>query len=570
MIICGLKLTHDGAIALLDDNELIFSIEMEKIDNNLRYTEILDTSIIENVLNDAGYSISDIDFFAIDGWGGTDQDSLALLPRLEISKDFNYLTAENHGEKYKLGVATYKENNIKDNILQELKFEGLKIGDNTVPYSSFLHVTGHLLSAYLTSEFYKNGESSYVLVWDGGMYPGLYYFDYNTKQIQNLGPIFLLIGNIYTIFSQHFGPFKVNGSFASDSLSIAGKVMAYIALGQVRKELFSIFDEIIESFYDKPMGLANTLAREFINHSSRQLYSDEDILCTFHFYIEKLLITKLKKKIERVDFNNRNLCIAGGCALNIKWNSAIRECGFFDGVYVPPFPNDSGSAIGVACAKLLSEVEVDNFKWTVYSGPEVKQSSIPEGWISRSFSIRELASLLHETGEPVVFLNQKAELGPRALGNRSIIESPKSHNAKSILNHVKDRESYRPISPICLEDKAMLYFDPGTKDPFMLFDHMVRPAYKEIIPAVMHLDGSARLQTINLKDNSVIHELLTEFERISGLPILCNTSANYKGSGFFPDVFSATTWGRVNYVWNNNELFEKVDKIKFATNYESK
>lgn len=564
MIICGLKLTHDGAIALIDGNKLIFSIEMEKINNNLRYTEIMDTSIIEDILADAGYAVSDIDAFAIDGWGGTDQDALALLPRLEISSDFNYLMAENKGVPYKLGVATYKERNLKHNVLEELKFEGLKIGAHTVPYSSFLHVTGHLLSAYLTSPFPEKGESSYVLVWDGGMYPGLYYFDYETKQVNNLGPIFMLVGNVYTIFSQHFGPFKVNGSFASDDLSIAGKVMAYIALGEVREDLFSVFDEIIESFYDKPMGLANILAREFIKRAESTQYSDEDILCTFHFYLERLLITKLKKKIERAGFSSRNLCMAGGCALNIKWNSGIRECGFFDDVYVPPFPNDSGSAIGAACAKLLSDVQIDHFSWNVYSGPGIRASSAHEGWVSKPCSIKELALLLKETAEPVVFLNQKAELGPRALGNRSIIGSPASPAMKAILNQVKDREGYRPISPMCLEEKSKLYFEPGTKDPYMLFDHMIKPEYQEVIPAVMHLDGSARLQTISMEDNPVIHELLSEFETISGLPILCNTSANLKGTGFFPDVLSATQWDRVNYVWNDNKLFEKVNKIKFT------
>jgi carbamoyltransferase len=563
MIICGLKLTHDGAIALIDNASLIFSIEMEKIDNNLRYTSITDTSLIEKILNDNGYSVNDIDHFVIDGWGGTDQDALALQPRLEIGPNHNYLLADNNGLAYKLGVAAYKERTLESNILESWSFQGLKIGDEDLSYSSFLHVTGHVLSAYCTSPFAEIGASSYILVWDGGMYPGLYYFDAIDKKIKNLGPLFLLIGNIYTIFSQHFGPFKVSGNFAKDDLSVAGKVMAYIALGKTKEELFDLFDEIIESSYDKPMGFANIFANAFMKRIDKNTYSDEDILCTFHSYLEKLLVSKLKKKIERFDFNNRNLCIAGGCALNIKWNSAIRNCGFFKDVYVPPFPNDSGSAVGVASAKLLSLAGISSLTWNVYSGPALRPSSLSEGWMERPCSVEELAFLLHTTNEPVIFLGERAELGPRALGNRSIIAAPVSPFMKNILNKIKDRESYRPVSPICIEEKAPVIFSPGSKDPFMLFDHTIHPAWRDKIPAVMHLDGSARLQTVSKQSNAVVYQLLAAYESLSGIPLLCNTSANYKGTGFFPDVYSATKWNRVNYVWCNNVVFEKEKKISF-------
>lgn len=563
MIICGLKLTHDGAIALLDNDRLVFSIEMEKIDNNPRYTSIQDTAVIEKILNDNGYAVSDIDHFVIDGWGGTDQDALALQPRLEIGATHNYLEADNNGLPYKLGVAAYKERTLTSNILEEWTFEGLKIGDHHLPYSSYMHVAGHVVSAYLTSPFAEVGASSYILIWDGGMYPGLYYFDAEKKQITNQGPLFLLIGNIYTIFSQHFGPFKVKGGFAKDDLSVAGKVMAYIALGTVKEELFPLLDKIIETSYDKPMGFANILANTFIRQIDRQQYSDEDILCTFHAYLEQLLILKLKKKIGRFDFNNRNLCVAGGCALNIKWNSAIRNDGFFDNVYVPPFPNDSGSAIGMACAKLMDLTGISSILWSVYSGPAVRSSPVLEGWIEKPCSLEELALVLHRTNEPVVFLNGKAELGPRALGNRSILAAPVSSVMKDILNEIKDREPYRPVSPICLEEKAAAIFFPGIKDPYMLFDHTIKPAWRDKIPAVMHLDGSARLQTVSNRDNKVVHELLTAYELISGIPLLCNTSANLKGTGFFPDVQSAAKWNQVNYIWHDNTLFEKKDKISF-------
>ena len=560
MIICGLKLTHDGSIAVIEHDKLLFSIEMEKLNNNPRYTAIEDTAIIEEILKDEGLSLSDIDKFAIDGWGGYDTDALAIQPRLTIGDNSNMLSALDNGEKFYLDVAQYREKTAGANVLERCEFEGLRINGKQFPYSSYLHVTGHITSAYCTSPFAQRNEDSYILVWDGGMFPRLYYFDARLKQVENLGPLFLFIGNIYTIFSQHFGPFKVSTGFAKDDLSIAGKVMAYIALGELKRELFPIFDEIYKTHYDKPMGFANVFAREFKKRISGLNYKDEDILLSFHIYLSELLVKKLEKKLSRPANvgRTRNLCYAGGCALNIKWNRDIRSSGLFEEVYVPPFPNDSGSAIGAACSEMINSLSLSALNWNVYSGPGLKAGKAIMGWEERNCSIEELAHLLYESQEPVIFLNRRAELGPRALGNRSILADPRSIKMKDILNTIKKREDYRPVSPICLEEKAKQFFDPGTKDPFMLFDQRVRMDCLQKIPAICHLDHTARLQTVNAEQNSEIAALLTEFEKLSGVPMLCNTSANYKGKGFFPDVESVIVWGGVNHVWSDFKLYSKV------------
>jgi carbamoyltransferase len=560
MIICGLKLTHDGAVALIEDNKLLFCIEMEKRKNNSRYTAIEETGLISTVLEEHGYRVTDIDYFAVDGWGGTDQDALALQPRLEIGERCNRLLVANQGESFKLDVAPYRERTLKHDILEEWSFSGLEIGSHRADYSSYLHAAGHVMSAYCTSEFAVRGESAYILIWDGGMYPRLYFFDPRTGKAENLGPLFLLIGNIYTIFAQHFGPFKVDGPFAKDNLSVAGKVMAYVALGEVRRELFTIFDDIYASCYDKPMGFANIFANEFKKRVQGRDYADEDILASFHLYLEELLIRKLEKKVQRTGSLSRNLCMAGGCALNIKWNSALRNSGIFRQVYTPPFPNDSGSALGMACCHMVRKGHHIALDWSVYSGPAIRQNGVASGWVSRPCSLQELAALLFHSNSPVVFLSGKAELGPRALGNRSILANPGCPAIKDHLNRIKNRESYRPVSPICLESKAPLIFDPGTPDPYMLFDHKVRDNWVEKIPAVIHLDGTARLQTVSPEQNPMVARLLEEYEALSGLPLLCNTSANFKGSGFFPDVYSASQWGRTDYIWSDGRLYEKESK----------
>jgi len=134
---------------------------------------------------------------------------------------------------------------------------------------------------------------------------------------------------------------------------------------------------------------------------------------------------------------------------------------------------------------------------------------------------------------------------------------------KDILNMVKKRESYRPVSPICLEDRAKEIFNPGISDQYMLFDHIVKEEWKDKVPAICHLDGTARLQTITEEQNQVIAKLLRCYEGLSNIPLLCNTSANYNGSGFFPNAESAMKWGRVNYVWHDNILYEKEVKTQF-------
>lgn len=566
MRICGLKLTHDGAVAIIEDGKLISSVEIEKIDNNERYSEIINVETIEAVVNKCGYDISSIDIFAIDGWGGNDAEELAIQPRLEIGERHNTLTINKRGRQMKLGIGQYHENCLQEDVAREWIFDGLMLNGEVFPYRSYNHLAGHILSAYCTSPFANRAESAYVLIWDGGTFPRLYYFDSVLKKIENLGPIFLLIGNIYTIFSQHFGPFKVVGNFAKDDLSVAGKVMAYVACGEKREELYGYFDSIYQECYSAPMGFANVFANEFKRRTDKRGFSDEDILRTFHEYLSDLIVEKLKKKIDRFGKKSGNLCFAGGCALNIKWNSAIRQSGLFDEVYVPPFPNDSGSAIGAACCARFVHNGQSSLKWNIYSGPQIVDNGSVRGWQSKKMTIKSLAKLLHETDEPVVILSGRAELGPRALGKRSIICTATCTDIKDILNKIKSRENYRPISPICLESRAEEIFDPGTKDPFMIFDHQVKQQWRERIPAVVHTDGTARLQTVSNNDNAMLYQLLGEYEKLSGIPVLCNTSANFKNRGFFPDAQSAMEWGRVNYVWCDGFLHEKIDKISFHSN----
>ncbi|PTB17279.1 nodulation protein NodU [Trinickia symbiotica] len=553
MRICGIKLTHDGAIAVVEEGKLVFCIEQEKRDNNPRYLAIDDLDVIEIILSEHGFRVEDIDQFVIDGWDG------------EVESQFRILSGS---IPVILKGAPYAERQA-DNLLASYDASGLIVGGRSFPYKSYPHVSGHVASAYCTSPFAQNGQPALCLVWDGGIVPRLYHVQRHGARLVDC--LFPVIGHIYAAAGHHFGPYKkANG--AGWDLGVAGKLMAYIALGSVYEDIVTVFRGLYhqrfagdtecahdyrENIHDADLSLA--AVRDFFEASALLLGGKppEDVLASFHVFLERLLIHEMANALQRHSFpGQRNLCIAGGCGLNIKWNSALRASGLFDAIWVPPFPNDSGSAIGAACCALATDEGFVPLDWSLYSGPSMKCDQIPHGWTASPCSVAGLARIL-ANNKPVVFLAGRAELGPRALGGRSILAAATLPEMKNHLNDVKLREHFRPVAPICLEDRAPTIFNPGTPDPYMLFDHQIRAEWREKIPAVMHLDGSARLQTISRNSEHPVAQLLVEYERLTGIPVLCNTSANYHGRGFFPDAASACDWGRVDHVWCDGVLLTK-------------
>ena len=540
MMICGLKLTHDGGIALIDGHRLVFSIEMEKLGNNRRHQPIGDLDQVAAVLREQGYALSDLDDIVVDGWGAGRVEGLTA-----------------GGAPFPLRVAPYREpGTVPDGeCLVRHQPGDLLIEGRRHPYASYAHLTNHALGAYMTSRCAARHESSLVLVWDGGCYPCLYHVDAAARRLTFHGRLMDLYGNIYTVLGQRFPPFRKAEPELED-LSIAGKLMAYVACGEVREDLFALFDACIAETAKDRIDWSLAAAARIESASAQRGFAGDDVLRSFHVHVGLRLRDALSSRLTALDLpGRRNLCISGGCALNIKWNSDLRRADMFDHVWVPPFPNDSGSAIGAAASALYGRTGASRIEWDVYAGPSLAAPAIVPGWRARPCSLSELAAILFREDEPVVFLNGRAEAGPRALGNRSILASPFTAGMKRRLNEMKGREQFRPVAPICLEDEAPTYFDPGTPDPYMVFDHQVRPSSRARIQAVLHLDGSSRLQTLSRAQNAVVHQLLQEFRRISGVGMLCNTSANLNGRGFFPDVRSAMRWGKVRYVWSDGVLY---------------
>ncbi|HEX3961241.1 MAG TPA: carbamoyltransferase N-terminal domain-containing protein [Trebonia sp.] len=546
MLICGMKLSHDGAVALLHDNRLVFSVEVEKLHNNHRYAKVPDLGLVFQLVRDYGYDPADVDHFVIDGWRRTE--------RLEAWG----------GQQVRVETAPYRRGMAHAELFHAYKLRMLDLD-----YLSYHHYAGHVASALCTSPALARGEDSYVVCWDGGMFPYLYHYSVTDNRLRDLGPLFSMIGNTYQTLANRYPPFDVELPFQA-FMALPGKIMSYVAKGRPSDAGRKMFADAYEQARTAVFGTGPVPDERNIDINGRNLLAEmtkrvtdvgadpEDMLATMQDFMGDMLLRTLTAAVDADGRRTPNLCLVGGCALNIKWNRAIRESGIAAEVWVPPFPNDAGSALGTACCALLDSSADKALAWDVYSGPTLLPSEAAEGWMSRSCTPAELAQILHTRGDPVVFLSGRAELGPRALGHRSILAPAVDPAMKARLNEVKQREPYRPVAPICLEHRASEVFDPGTADPFMLFDQDVRSRWRDRVPAICHLDGTSRIQTVNRRQEPVVHELLTAYEHLSGIPLLCNTSANFNGSGFFPDVRSAMDWGKIPCVWSEGRLYEPV------------
>ena len=238
----------------------------------------------------------------------------------------------------------------------------------------------------------------------------------------------------------------------------------------------------------------------------------------------------------------KNLCIAGGVALNCVANGRIvREAGY-DNVWIQPAAGDDGIALGCAYyGRLAIQKNPRTFVMShAYLGIEYKDQDAQAAsnrWLVRCKTLdtphnticSDTAKVLSE-GHVVGWFQGRSEFGPRALGNRSILTDPRKASMKDLLNaRVKHRQSFRPFAPVVLAERANEIFEGDEESPFMLLAKRVRPEWRDKVPAIVHVDGTARVQTVRQEHNERLYRLLQEFENITGVPVLLNTSFNVRG-----------------------------------------
>jgi carbamoyltransferase len=233
------------------------------------------------------------------------------------------------------------------------------------------------------------------------------------------------------------------------------------------------------------------------------------------------------------------LCLSGGVALNSVANFAVLKSGMFRDVFVNPAASDTGIPLGAALHgyHVIAGMPRLTERVSPYLGPRYGDAHVraalaaAEGRcrLERQDVLQKAADLL-AANRIVGHFHGRSEMGPRALGNRSVLMSPARAENKDILNgRVKHREPFRPFAPACLEERASEFFEIDEPSPYMLFVAPVRPAKRSLIPAVTHVDGSGRLQTVSRADNPRFRRLIELFAERTGLPVLLNTSFNDNG-----------------------------------------
>jgi carbamoyltransferase len=275
---------------------------------------------------------------------------------------------------------------------------------------------------------------------------------------------------------------------------------------------------------DEPL----TERHENLAHSLQVVYEE----CAFH------VLNGLWDRTK-----NPRLCLAGGCAMNSVANGKVRANTRFEALYIQPAAGDSGTALGAAyhvwnqtLAKPRTFSMEHGYWGTEY--PDADVSAIvdarrDDGWSYEQIALddegavcRMTAQLISE-GNVVGWFQGRMEWGARALGNRSIVADPRRTDMRDLINtKIKFREKFRPFAPSILEEALADYFVDAAPDPFMQQVYPVRPEKRSVLPAITHADGSGRLQTVTQRTNARYYRLIQEFEALTGVPVLLNTSFN--------------------------------------------
>jgi predicted NodU family carbamoyl transferase len=488
--ILGLKEGHDGSIALIEDGRLIFCIEAEK-DSYPRCW-----NLTAELVARAGRLVPGIpDVVAIGGW-------------------VKGIYSSERGS-----LAGYFGCDQADNIIEDASFFGAP-----VKMFSSTHERSHIWNAYAMSPL-PQGEPCYVLVWEGNI--GNFYFVDEELRIEDYGPVMVDPGNKYS-FLYHLADTDSPSQPGLLDIGHPGKLMALAAFGE--RGRMSADERAVTDFILSRQPIRTTAQKDDLRWSpfhniGVESQAFKDLAAKFSDHIFQLFLDYARRNLEA----GKPLLIVGGCALNCDWNARWRDSGMFSEVFVPPCCNDSGSAIGTAVDAMQQLSGQAKLEWSVYAGEEFVWDCDPTsaGFTSAPLEPASLASRLSD-GAIIAWVEGRYEIGPRALGHRSLIAEPFRPQTRDRLNAIKQREGFRPIAPMCLEDQAGDYFAPSNPSPHMLFVHRV---LDRRLAAIMHVDGSARIQTVAPDVSSSLTAVLNEFRVLTGVSVLCNTSLNLQGRG---------------------------------------
>lgn len=471
MIILGLtENMHDTSACIVKNGKLLSAIASERISGKKRDGNI-SIQVVRNLLVDCGLEEKDIDCVVISNDG----------------HDYKYVSVLEKGHQ--------------ESINQSIIFSPLIKPKLTIRLP---HHVCHASAAYYTSNF----EEAFALTVDCCDFT-----EQTATKKNSLACHFK--GN--KLISEHFPEIFTGIKYArtcehmdfKPCLDKAGTVMGLSSYGEFKEEYLPILDTNTRSLYPK---------------KDKDLRSCMNMSRTVQDVLEKDLLDAVKKL--RDNFNEphvNNLCLGGGTLLNCNANSKILLSNEFENVHFFPACGDDGLAVGAA---LFAAHHIFDYPLQKYEPQQICYLG-PHYPLYQDPPYEYIAQKIAE-GKIVGWMHGRSEFGPRALGNRSIFADPRNQHTRDWINQiVKKREWFRPFAPIVLEEEYQDWFDFPVKSPFMLYTAQVKQPEK--IPAVTHVDGSARFQTVSKKSNYHAYTLIEEFKKITGIPVLMNTSLNGKG-----------------------------------------
>ena len=550
MYILGINAYHAGASAcLIQDGQLIAAAEEERF-NRIKYCAGFPTEAIRWCLAEAGISAYDVEHMGISRNPSANLHKKVLFT-LQRRPSFNLI-------RDRLSNAA----RVRDPKAALIESLGLDPAELRAEFHQVEHHLAHMASAFFVSPF----EESAILSVDGmGDFVSTMWGIGRGTHIDVLGSVNFphSLGFFYTALTQWLGFPKYGDE---------GKVMGLAPYGKptyldhmrkiVRLQRDGTFELDLDYFLHHSTGVAMTWdagsptlgtmyspklvstlgeprpAVPCVATPESETGVDEhylDAAASLQMMLEEAefaLVNMLQRKSQQ-----RVLCMAGGVALNSAFNGKVLPATAFDEIYVQPAASDAGTSLGVAYYiwhQLLSKPRgfvMDS----ACTGPEFRNGRVARALDGASLTYTELDddALCRRTaeliagGDVVGWFQGRMEWGPRALGHRSILADPRRTDMKDILNaRIKQREPFRPFAPSILLESTGEYFDQDYPDPFMLKVYSVRPDKRSEIPAVTHVDGTGRLQTVDRAAEPRYWQVIKSFEDLTGVPVVLNTSFN--------------------------------------------
>ncbi|MEH2443376.1 carbamoyltransferase family protein [Nostoc sp.] len=521
---------HESAASCVIDGQIVSAVEEERFNRykhgktaRIDNPHILPIHSINFCLRDANLDIEDIDLIAFSFDPTIRKKSFEIDP-ISLPGDWGSIEGE---KTFLLGLEQ-----VKLSLNQAL-------GDKAA--EKLMWVPHHL--AHAASAFFPSGlQEAVVLVIDG--------IGENASSISAYGNENRL-GILHEIQYPHSLGFlwEKLSQFLGFSEYDACKVMGLAAYGQseTMQEAFSQFAQITDQDFALEKEILRFRVGEFellealLGKSRKKSEPIEqhhkDIAASLQAFTDRVVL-RLVEDLYRLR-PSENLCYSGGVALNCVTNWLIKEKGPFKNIFIPTAPHDAGTAVGAALYAYHTRCDrpkVQTPQLTPHTGPEFTTEeiilAIEESGLTARRSIDsaiEAADMVAD-GKVVGWFQGRMEFGPRALGNRSLLADPRYATTRELLNRkVKHREDFRPFGPSVLAEKAEKWFEIGRQSEslkYMLFTCPIRPEKREKIPAVAHIDGTARVQLVDRQLNPSYHRLIERFEQRTGVPIILNTSFN--------------------------------------------